>query len=354
MSDYYKILEILPSATSRQVKVAYRKLALKYHPDINPENQLADTKFIAIAEAYEILSDPLKRNRYDNGLEIDPHKNFEREFRARRRPPPPYYYYKHKPEKTKYSKRDYLYAIASVVAIVVFAVVFPLYLMQTTSTKYYEKAVSFYLAGKYYSALHNVDLSIKDLSQTNSKACALASIILVHRLKKYDYALKYINRGLGYSNEDSLSSELHYLKGICLAKNHKPQKAILEFGRVEDFNTTYDSSLFKSAVILTFTLTDLDSAEELLEKLILRNKNHYAARYFKGIIHEKKTDHENAYDIFSNLVNKPFNPAATYYHLAKAEIGLNLVDSACAHLQIASQYDLLEAKQLMKLYCKKE
>jgi tetratricopeptide (TPR) repeat protein len=352
MPDYYEILGIQSTATARQIKIAYRKLALKYHPDKNPGNLLAESKFIEVAEAYQILANPLKRNQYDNGLEIDPNKNYEHEFRARRRPPP--YYYKYKPVKTTYSKKVYMYAVASVVAILIVALVFPLYLMQATSAKHYNKAVSFYLAGKYYSALHNVDLSIKDLSSTNAEACALASIILVHKLKKYDYALKYINRGLGYSDEDSLSSELHYLRGICLAENHDPQKALLEFGQVKDYNSTYDSSLFRSAVMLTFTLPDLDSAAELLDQLIIRNKNHYTAWYFKGLIHEKKTDHTKAYIIFSTLVDKPFNQGATFYHLARAEIALNLADSACVHLQIASEYDLMEAKQLLNIYCKKE
>ena len=170
MPDYYEILGIQSTATARQIKIAYRKLALKYHPDKNPGNHLAETKFIEVAEAYQILSNPLKRNQYDNGLEIDPNTNYEHEYRARRRPPP-HFYYKYKSEKTTYSKKVYMYAAASVVAITIVALVFPLYLMQVASAKHYEKAVSFYLAGKYYSALHNVDLSIKDLSSTNSEAC---------------------------------------------------------------------------------------------------------------------------------------------------------------------------------------
>ncbi len=352
MPDYYNILGIQPDATSGQIKVAYRRLALKYHPDKNPDNLLAEEKFIQITEAYEILSDPTKRDKYDHGIEIEINDAFE-EFRTRRRPPP-YYYYKYKPEKKIYTKRDYVYATASVIAIVIIAIVFPVYLLQVSSEKYYNKAISLYMDGKYYSALHNVDLSIKDLSSTNSEACALASVILVHRLQKYDFAMRYINKGLDYDPDDSLASEFHYLKGICLAKNQKPNQALEEFSLVQNFNSTYDSSLFRSAVILTYASTEFDSAQVLLDHLIERNRNHYAAAYFKGIIFEKKADHFNAYNAFADLVDKPFNQAAIYYHLARSEIKLNLTDSACVHLNIASRYNLLEAKQLKNLYCKED
>lgn len=353
MSDYYTILGIKPSATTRQIKIAYRKLAFKFHPDKNPNNKLAETSFIEISKAYEILSDPIKRNKYDRRWEIDAQQEAEEDFRARRKPPA-YYYYKSKVEKPKYSRRDYLYATASVVAIMIVAMAFPLYLIQLASSKHYDQAVSHYLAGKYYSALQDVDLSIKDLSGTNAEACALASVILVHKLKKYDYAFTYIDRALDYSDNDSLSSELHYLRGICLAKTHKPGEALYEYAQVKDLSTTYDSSQFRSAVILTFTLVNLDSANDLLNQLIIRNVNHYAARYFKGLICEQRADHTKAHDIFSHLVGKPFNQPAVYYHLAKSEIALSLFKTACDHLEIASRYELLEAKQLMDLHCNQD
>ena len=63
--DYYEILGVSKSATADEIKKAYRKTALKYHPDRNPDNKEAEEKFKEAAEAYEILSDPQKRQRYD-------------------------------------------------------------------------------------------------------------------------------------------------------------------------------------------------------------------------------------------------------------------------------------------------
>lgn len=63
--DYYEILGVAKTATTDDIKAAYRKLALKYHPDRNPGNKEAEDKFKEAAEAYEILSDTQKRAQYD-------------------------------------------------------------------------------------------------------------------------------------------------------------------------------------------------------------------------------------------------------------------------------------------------
>lgn len=64
--DFYTILGVTKESTPEEIKKSYRKLALQYHPDKNPGNKEAEDKFKEISEAYEILSDPQKRNAYDN------------------------------------------------------------------------------------------------------------------------------------------------------------------------------------------------------------------------------------------------------------------------------------------------
>ena len=63
--DYYGALGVKKSASAEEIRKAFRKLARKYHPDVNPGDKAAEEKFKAISEANDVLSNPEKRRRYD-------------------------------------------------------------------------------------------------------------------------------------------------------------------------------------------------------------------------------------------------------------------------------------------------
>lgn len=78
--DYYEVLSVSRTASGDEIKQAYRKLAMRYHPDRNPDNPEAEVKFKEAAEAYEVLRDPEKRARYDRfghaGVQSGPSAGF--------------------------------------------------------------------------------------------------------------------------------------------------------------------------------------------------------------------------------------------------------------------------------------
>lgn len=64
IKDYYKILELTPQASVQDIRKSFRRLAMRYHPDKHPEDQVATAQFREIQEAYEILNDPWRREQY--------------------------------------------------------------------------------------------------------------------------------------------------------------------------------------------------------------------------------------------------------------------------------------------------
>ena len=63
--DYYEVLGLQKGASDAEIKSAFRKMAMKYHPDRNPDDKEAEEKFKEVNEAYSILSDPDKKSKYD-------------------------------------------------------------------------------------------------------------------------------------------------------------------------------------------------------------------------------------------------------------------------------------------------
>src|SRR6266516_3535745 len=63
--DYYQVLGVSRTASDKEIRDAYRKLARQYHPDVNPNDKSGEARFKEVSEAYEVLSDPEKRKKYD-------------------------------------------------------------------------------------------------------------------------------------------------------------------------------------------------------------------------------------------------------------------------------------------------
>jgi molecular chaperone DnaJ len=82
MTNYYEILGVAQTATEEEIKKAYRKLALKYHPDRNPDDKKAEEKFKELTEAYQVISNPEKRRQYDAALAGGAARTFEESYRA--------------------------------------------------------------------------------------------------------------------------------------------------------------------------------------------------------------------------------------------------------------------------------
>ena len=80
MANYYDVLGVSKTASEDEIKKSYRKLALKYHPDRNPDDPASEEKFKEISEAYAVLSDSAKKRQYDQFGSSNFHQKYSQEY----------------------------------------------------------------------------------------------------------------------------------------------------------------------------------------------------------------------------------------------------------------------------------
>ncbi len=343
----YDILGLPKDASQADIKSAYRRLAKIYHPDTAANEASYHQKFLEVKNAYEILSNPLRRINYDESLDRPYGTYHERE--AYRRPPPPYYYQSRR--APKYSKRTYLYGVLFVVGIAIFAFSFPTYLMIKSANTHFSRGIAYYEAGMYSLALDNFTKSINDMSGKSGLANYYQAYILFYHYHNYQITNKYIDLALEDIDDDSLRSELFWMKGKCFHLAGKNNEALSFLAEVKDFGTAYDSSLFYTGIIYTVIQHNFQEGLNSFEKVLERNKYQTESTYFKAYCLQKLDHHIQAIGIYNELLDRNYEPGAVYFHRALSELKINRRDSACVDLDSAIQYKVVDAEKLKSIYC---
>lgn len=211
MNDYYEILEIGRNASAIEIRAAYKRQAMLYHPDRNSGDKEAEEKFKLINEAYHILSDPLKKFRYDNGQNPD-HEQvlteaYWREVKKRK------YYEFRKAQQSSY-RIDKEYFKVQALAFLVFIV----------------------LSGICFALIHSVNYFIDQKQQERWRANSLQlkkAYALFHD-EKYDQAFNMIK---GLKKEEPLDYRFNFAHDSLLAELR--QRANKEFNQQQFRNAVY-------------------------------------------------------------------------------------------------------------------
>ncbi len=352
--NYYEILGVEKNAGLRDIKKAYHKLALRYHPDRNPGLPGADQKFIEISTAYQILSDPVERARYDKSLEegsLEQFMEYWEDLQAKRRPPPPPAYYRRRFTHVVYSRKTKFMGALIVLAIVFVAISIPLLLLRTASRQNYLEARILYGRKLYFEALQKYDRSITEMGWKNPEACAFAGYILTWNLKNPAEAIKYLKKGLRYHPNDSVASVIHYLMGINYIKMNNKKAAYGELSKVYPNSNFADSAAYRSGLILCLEQQDYRASLKIFRNLLYKNKNFDDARYFKAYCLQKTGYHREAIEELNYLLKRNYEPGAVYYHRARSEIKLKQTEAACLDLKKAMEFGVEEARELYVLHC---
>jgi curved DNA-binding protein CbpA len=357
--NYYQILQVPVNATPKDIKIAFRNLAKKFHPDKNPGNKQYEEEFKLINEAYHTLSDQNKKWAYDMSLFLkqNPSVSSSQSYsdntfykRRRYRPRAPYAYSKAPPQQ--FTFKIYVQA-AFFIAIMVVAVIVCISLLNSYSSHYYyQEAVKDYQRGHFRSALSNLDFSILDFGNKNAQASLLAAKILIYEFDNFNNALDYLEKGLKNAKISDNIAEIHYLKGLCLKNKGMFGEAYEQYLKSIAHNTRYDSSYYELGEINTFIFNDYHAAIENFNDLLNVNSLFSDAYLGKGICYQKLDEHSLAVMNFEKFISLNSSEGTAYYLKSLSEIELDNMNSACKDLNVAYNLGIHEATELLQDYCR--
>lgn len=355
MKNYYHILSLDYSATASDIKVAYRSLAKKYHPDVNGGNRTKEEMFKLVSEAYEVLSNDNKKATYDLSLllhlngQTAAHQSSTWDIRrhAQRRK----YYYPRYYHPVVYSRQTQ-WAMAALLLAIASAVLFvPLSLTRYSSEYHYDKGLAYFQDGQYYAALNSLDRSVIDFGTKDVEACLLAGNILMNEYGQYGYAIEYADKGLERASSRGERVQLLYLKGKCLEKSADYYPAIAAFEQALEQWPEYDSLHYAIGEIYAFRLDEYARGLQQFERLMAVNQNFRQGFYGQAYCHYKLKEYPEALTEVNKFLET--GPSAGGAYLLKGKIlsQLGQKDEACTWWIKAQRLNYGEAERLVKKYC---
>jgi curved DNA-binding protein CbpA len=330
MADYYEILGIHRSADATQIRTAYKRLAMQFHPDRNPGNKEAEEAFKNINEAYHVLSDPLKKSRYDARLYAyitTPHytESYWREAQRNR-------YYQWKKQRTERYSFDRQYFKIQGLAFLVFIIIsgFCFGMVRTT----------YYFIGKHRAEIWNENTRhINEVNGLFTKGKIEEAFSMISTLKEKDPmefrfmfmrdslmdALRHI-ANTEFTSQDFQLAVKHY----SLLKNYEGSARLETLERIascEYYLGHYDESLVTLKHLHNQQPWNLNLIYEIavinFEKL---HNNQEALQYLNL---GKKQFNQNLTEVYGEafeIVMDPADAPDVYFDIFKARADVNIAE----------------------------
>lgn len=266
MESFYDILQVSNDASDKEIKLAYKRLAKKYHPDINPDSLDAEEKFKQVNEAYGVLSNPDLRFHYDQAMlnlfidsfaqtdDIDPEVR-----RPNQRPRKNYSYMfeedrKKQRERDRFTPKKYAILFGGYGIVVALLVIFGLSMERYTAGIWYDEAMRFYRLGEHVRAMSKLrDVFEKD--DEMSEAYWLYGQIYFNHMADPVNAVSYYNSAVEYAAEDdTLLTSYLMSRAEALQSMGKFNDAVIDYHSVLGIDSIHKEANFQLAQVLTYAL----------------------------------------------------------------------------------------------------
>ncbi|TAD98458.1 MAG: hypothetical protein EAZ97_10805 [Bacteroidetes bacterium] len=356
MLDYYKILQVRTNASPQEIKSAFKKLAVTYHPDKNGGSVEFEEKFKLINEAYQILGDSSNRFFYDQRLAgYQANKTYHQTQKS------PIYQTKNnytsnkKTRKTEAEpiekiKRDYekvhILVTIGVLCFFLLGITFFYVMNFYASEQNYREAKLLYDLKDYQRAFEKNQIALNQDSK-NVPALYLNGLITLHYYEQYEYSLTFFNQAIELSPNPSI--EYYFNRAIAYQNLHRPANALLDLQKILTAVPSHKQALFRMAEIELKQVDDLENALRYYEKILETDPKDAEAWLGKGMVYFKQRNYDLSWNSLKNSQELEPANAMLYLFFAKNQLE-NQKDtlSASQNLYKAADMGVKEAAQLLK------
>lgn len=367
MKSYYEILELKNYAPNADIKKAFKRLALLYHPDKNPDNKIAEELFKEINEAYQILSNELTKSRYDQLLALGYHhsqlKNgffdkeqekskVESEERFAAKQAAWREHLRRKTEKTPYDVSN-IQGVFFAVLFIAYCFAFANTLIDTFARLQYVWAMEAVENKQYKKALEHLEASMA-ADHRFTKSYALAAKIEVEQFKHYSTAMMLLTHAIHYM--PILHTEYYYQRGVIFCHLSYAKEAKSDFNVLLRY---YPDSLSLKKEIANhyyYTLQNDGLSEAMFAEIIKKDvKNSIKNEKIMinlGDISLRKKDYQTAANYYEMAIKNGNKSAETYSKQGMCYLDLQNTPKACENWQKAKQINPNIKNDILEFFCK--
>ncbi|MHC2993499.1 molecular chaperone DnaJ [Pontibacter sp. HJ8] len=362
--NLYTILGVSHTASAQEVKLAYKRLALKYHPDRNQGNARAEELFKIVNAAYQILSNPGKRARYDLKLQylqeqrqtIQQHQPYHNpRYRQTREPASvSERHYQNIPrrDERRFARKD-LYITAGFFAImIVFSLLLKVTMDYITGEDKYKTALTYIEDGKYSSA-HSLLTDAIYFRPKHADAYLTRASIEMHVYENYRSAVEDLNQVIAL--QEKPSAEAYLMRGKCLAKLTQYKQAESDFGQALSLDSTLHVAQLDRGEVRLFYLKKYGPAIADFSAFLVhshKGESWANALTFRGFGYYKTGDYAASEKDYRRVLQADNNNGRVFYLLGRTELEQAQPDSACAHFNEAYRLGYSAALLELRANCR--